>query len=1734
MKKLGRCLCAFILSIMVAIASMPSVIYAFTYASDEPDKSSWKLKIEKNNNSYSYGSYLYRISEQNTGGGSYTFTGTLFDNDVEIWQKEGICLKSDVSGWSGTIEADKIRIYDNASAVTKAMYYGFSGAYGTTDENNYAAKWAVNYIRDTLEQRYINAKVSEARDRFGEDETEEADAAAAQAEATAVEDLKSMSMNDLLSNTNLTHYGESLTTDSEVYLSDIAKLEYLFTHHGGTLAKRNYDDGLSDDTSWIWAWEGAIDSGEYVSGNTCLISEDWMKHRAIGYVQSYIMEVNQLSVPKGVYTVVAEGGTEQDIGFLVISPVVQQNSLEVYKQGEALTSWNGSNFEYAIQYLAGATFRVTAAEDIVLPNGTVEYTGGTKIADITTGADGKATLNDIYAGKYTITEISAPEGYVLDSTPKTVTITENPDGGIVTETVVFSNVRKESAASLTKKSEEGSDITGAEFTIYAANDIKDALGTVIVNNGTALQTVTTNAGKASFTLNLPYGNSFYIKETKATSGYMCSSDTYTFECKSEAGSAVYSHEFINTVQKASLSVFKEGETLTGWNGNSFVYETRGLSGASFQVSASGNITKPDGTVVYPDGTVIKEIITGSDGSATLKNIYPGTYKVQEISAPDGYVLNNAEQIVTIAPEQSAEVAFGSISVANVRKKASVFVTKKDADSQYGLSGAEFTIYAADDIKNASGTVIVNNGTALQTVTTVNGTAAFTIDLPYGNSYVIKESKARDGYVLSKDVYTFTFDQKKEDVTTFTHEYINDRVKGKLSITKTDSEKKSAQGDATLCGAVYGLYASEDIISPDGSGEVIYTKNEQLGTLTTDSMGISEFQDIPLGDYYLKEISSSEGYLLDPLIHEVSFAYEDGTKEFVSRNLTLTEDVKKQAFQLIKVSGSGDELDITGQAGFTAYLKSSLKLKENGSYDFENSTPVIIGQNGETTLYTDEKGYLCSIPLPYGTYIVRESVVPAGLSPIAPFTVNIVENNTVPQPWRVFVDKSFAAKIRIVKKDRTTGKNVLKAGTEFQVYKYDTALQKRGELIKMTVSYPSSQVLASFKVNEDGELLLPEPLPNGTYAVYEITAPHGYLLDPNPIIVTLDAGNAYETDGVTNDILVTAESRNYPAMGEIKIVKQGEVLKDYKNEFSYEVTNMSGAVFEIYASEDIITPDNQRDENGEIIVLHHKGELIDTVITDENGCAVVSDLFLGSYDIKEIAAPEGYLINDAIQKVTLSYIDQHTPVVSQEVIFLNQREKVKMQALKKDAETEEQISGAEFGLYAYEDIRNMDGNVIIPKDTHIETAASDSSGVVDFKKDYPFATYYIKEITPPDGYLASDDVYIFKAEPHADTPVIMLRQEITNVSTKVIVHKTDMKGNELSGATLSIQDKNGNIVETWTSNGEGHVIRGLFIGETYILKEEFAPYGYLRAKEIEFTVTGDEAQKITMKDDVPTGIIILNKDGEVLEDITVLESHWYDFIYKKKSLSGVTFEVYNTDTNVLVDTIVTNELGIASTSHLPLGEYYLRETKTNDGFVLNPEPIKVQIAYENQDTPLVTAKLSLSNERQKVSVSVLKKDSETDKVLAGAVIALYSAEDIVSDSGKVLIKEGTEIAQVVTGEDGTATFTVDLPLGSYVVREKQAPEGYVISGQEYLINASFKEDVEIQEYFFEFLNEPMEEEDFEDIDESDIPTSMDTGDDTPYKMWFIMLFVSAGVLFYYCKERVKRKRKMHKVFKGKEV
>ena len=313
-----------------------------------------------------------------------------------------------------------------------------------------------------------------------------------------------------------------------------------------------------------------------------------------------------------------------------------------------------------------------------------------------------------------------------------------------------------------------------------------------------------------------------------------------------------------------------------------------------------------------------------------------------------------------------------------------------------------------------------------------------MDLPISNGYYVSETQAPYAYIRnSKDVYSFNFNVLPETQAkaSFSHTFVNDRTTAKIHIYKVDKEsgKAVAQGDASLEGAVYGLYARNDIVHPDGATGAVFKAGDLVATLTTDKNGEAEVNNLYLGNYYVKEITPSEGYLLDEEEHDVVCDYEGDLVAEVSRSATSAEQVIKQPFQLIKVSDNGDDTEAGLLAGaeFTAYLKSSLPVKEDGSYDFDKATPVVIGENGATTITSDEKGHAVSIAIPYGTYVVVESKTPHNMKTIKPFEVKIKENHpTEPQTWRVFLDREFTAKLRVIKKDSDTKQTVLVPNAEF--------------------------------------------------------------------------------------------------------------------------------------------------------------------------------------------------------------------------------------------------------------------------------------------------------------------------------------------------------------------------------------------------------------------------------------------------------------------------------------------------------------------------------------------------------------------------------------------------------------------------------------------------------------------------------------------------------------------------------
>lgn len=1192
----------------------------------------------------------------------------------------------------------------------------------------------------------------------------------------------------------------------------------------------------------------------------------------------------------------------------------------------------------------------------------------------------------------------------------------------------------------------------------------------------------------------------YLKEIQAPEGYRLNTAGYNVKLIANDTASV---TVPDQEQMGELTIYKEGQVLTGADmteeGVTFRYEDRRQEGAVYNVYAGEDIVTAYGAKIYSKGDLVKGNLTTDDnGSAVLKNLHLGTYVIREVQAPENFYNAGEEKTVTLSyAGQNVETVFSESTFHNDRQKAEVSVLKQDKDTLNSLDGGVFGLYAGRDITNADGNIVVSKGTLIEkAVTGEDGKAVFTADLPIGFSYDVKEIQAPDGYLRNQeDVYSFTFSytNDSEAKVTFTHTFINERVNATIRLQKKDAETNQAipQGDADLENAVYGLYARKDIVHPDGATGVIYKAGDRVATLTTDENGEASVENLYLGEYFIKEITPPVGYLADESEYDLVCSYEGDLTATVERECVSLEQVKKQPFEIIKAANNGEtDADLLSGAGFTAYLLSDLTVKEDGSYDFDSAEPVVIGENGATEMFTDEKGYACSIALPYGTYLVRETTTPHNYKPVDDFIVRITEHNpTTPQIWRVLLDKAFEAKLKIIKQDDETKKPVLHKGTEFRIYDLDNK-----EYVEQVTTYPTTTVHKTFFTDEEGYLILPQNLKIGHYRIEEVTAPYGYTLNENYFEIAVDSDTAYQIDPVSGDVVIEAVYENHPVKGKLKIVKQGEVLGGFSKDFVYEMENLAGAVFEVYAAEDIYTADFQKDAEGNRILEYAAGELVGTVTTDENGEAYLSDLPLGSYKVVEVTAPEGFVLNGEAQTVTFTYKNQETPVVEQEAVIQNERQKVEVSVVKRDAETQVTVEGAAFGLYAKEDIL-AHGEVIVKADTLIGKALSDKNGKAVFMNDLPFGRYYIKEEAAPDGYVSSDQMVEMTAEYQGqEIPVVELSSEYENEPTKITVTKTDLTtGVELEGAKLTVLDKDGNIVDSWTSvKGEEHLIERLTVGETYTLREELAPYGYLKAEEITFTVEDTaEIQKVEMKDDVPTGTLIINKKGEFLENVTLADtiggwiSHLFEYI--TGALKDVTFEVYALEDiqaadgesedyykkDELIATITTDETGIAKLSDLPLGRYYVKEKETAEGYVLDGEIREIDLTYVDQDTAEVTWNGDWQNNRQKVEVSVLKKEKDTDRVLEGAVFALSAKDDITNREGDVVLEAGTVIEEKATGEDGTLLFEADLPIGySYTVKETSPAPGFATTDevQEFTFTAESSDKATVS-YEFIFEDEP---------------------------------------------------------------
>ena len=1108
------------------------------------------------------------------------------------------------------------------------------------------------------------------------------------------------------------------------------------------------------------------------------------------------------------------------------------------------------------------------------------------------------------------------------------------------------------------------------------------------------------------------------------------------------------------------------------------------------------------TISFPSGVRFHNVSTGSTSTPGAKVTVKGGTKFY-LSAPLTQAEDTAEvfattmagglkkdysayKLTTNSSTQDLAFIFGEgVETTNKvslnvtwTKQAEISIVKNDKDTGNHLAGAIYGVYRDKECSDLI---------TQMPETDKKGASKVIIEKTQDVVYV-KEIQPPANYQADPTVYPVDINIGK----TSTKNVLNERTYAKIHLIKEDAQTgANPQGDATLEGAVYGLYARENIVHPDGTTGIVHKAGDLVSTLKVDQKGDAVVKDLYLGKYFVKEIQAPEGYLLDETEHDVECAYEGGTVPTIERTVKSTELVMKQPFQIIKAANNGQtDADLLKGAGFSAYLKSSLEKKEDGSYDFSHAEPVILTADGKTEMFTDEKGYACSIPLPYGTYIVRETTTPHNYKPVEDFEITIRENNPdKPQVWKVLLDKEFSAKLKIIKKDDETKKPVLVAGTEFKIYDLD-----HKKYVEQVTTYPTVTVHKSFFTDSQGYLILPKNLEIGHYRIEEVTAPDGYVVNKNYVEITVDSDTAYEVDGVSGDVIIEVSYEDQPVKGNLIVYKKGEMLSGFENDFIYKEQYLSGAEFEVRAAEDICTPDHQKDADGNRIVLYAKDTLVTTITTGESGKAVAKDLPLGRYYVVETKAPEGFVLNPEPVKVALTYQDQDTPIVEAEAIVGNDRQKVAISVEKQDAENGRVLSGAVFGIYNKKDIQ-ANGKVLVKADTLLQEMTSDENGMATCTLDLPFGEYYVKELKAPEGFVSSNEVLEFVAEYQGqETKIVSLQAVKKNEPTTAEFTKSDLTtGVELEGARLKVMDKDGNVIDEWTSEKDKpHGIKRLVVGETYTLHEEFAPYGYLKATDVTFTVKDTaEVQKVEMKDEVPKGLLIINKKGEFLEKITLLDNvkgtveHFFEYI--TGNLSEVTFEVYAAEDikaadgvsanhykkDELVGTITTDEKGIAKMEDLPVGKYYVKEVKTAHGFVLDGEPRFVDLTYRDQDTPVVTFDEEWQNNRQKIKVTVLKKAKDTDRMLEGAIFGLFTKEEIKSRDGKVLMEAGTLIEQKTTDENGQILFKADLPVdGTYIVKEIYAPDGFVTSKEEKEFSFEYgkPEEAEVS-YEFVFENEP---------------------------------------------------------------
>lgn len=1094
------------------------------------------------------------------------------------------------------------------------------------------------------------------------------------------------------------------------------------------------------------------------------------------------------------------------------------------------------------------------------------------------------------------------------------------------------------------------DNTKAVYGVYTDKECKNKVGEITIGAD----------GAGSITLP---NKKYYVKEISAPTGYSISSEVFEL--------------------KANGNVNVTEDLLTGNIRINKTAEDGAIADREFKVTWTEN-GKEQSKTAKTDNSGIAEFSGLRVYDLTAGNAI--SYTVSEINVDERYEAPKAQDITLTNGNADLTVA---VDFENILKKGNIKINKQSEDGENG--DREFTI---------------TGGGQTYTLITANDGTAVLANIPVFDSnnepitYSISEKNVPVRYVIPADQETTLTADATVDVT-----FENKLKKFKAEVIKKDSENITAQGDATLAGAVYGLYRN----------------GKRIASYTTDENGHFITDEFVCGSYTLQELSPSQGYQLNDEIYEVGAEPEKYVIETNPVSLDVTEDVVKGNISIIKHSDDDDDTIYNLEVGaeFEIYLKSA------GSYDNAKETE-------RDYLITDENGFAQTKDMPYGTYTVHQTKTVNDAEFVADFDVNVIENSRTYE--YILNNKPFKSYIQITKIDAETGNVIAYESAGFQIY------DANGDLVNMSTD--------TFYTNNEGYLITPESLSYGDYTLVEVQAPMGYVLDSTPVPFTVSAANADEENAVR---IVKVTKADTAQKGKISVTKRGEIFNSVSvtdTEIytpAFEESSLAGAVFQVIASEDIITPDGT--------VRANAGDIVAEITTDENGYAETDLLYLGKYEVKEITAPYGYVINNESKFVELTYAGQEIAV--RDTInssFNNDYQGIEI-SLAKFMEHDElfgigdndEYKAVRFGLFAAEDITAADGSYIpenaliaevkldenmtaaiaeklpfskyyvqeIATDEHYVlngekylvtfeymgqemttvnidcgtfindikrgsvsgkkinehgdplekalfglfkadeteftaenaylTDESDEDGNFGFT-DIPYGEYIVKEIAAPTGYILSDEQYVVNISEDGDVVEITAENSPITIS----ISKQDIYGEELPGAEMQLIDKNGDIVYEWTSDGTNHVVTNIPAGG-YTLKEVAAPDGYIIATDISFTI--DEYGNVTV-DGVET--IAFTEDGipciTMIDDTTKVKISKQD-IATGSELPGATLQIIDKDGNIIEEWVSSSEAHFIEAKLTADETYTLREITAPQGYEI-AEDIEFTVNADGTVTEVV--------------------------------------------------------------------------------------------------------------------------------------------------------------------------------------